>query len=137
MEKKELSAELSRNFHLFWDNYPSPVMLVYKDRTILDRNKVAEAVGCVPGTRCIDSGKPEDHRQCLANQALEESVGKRLVAYSEQLGMVVDGYWVPLAGEPDIYLHFFADITAYAAGHMFPEKKECAESAGCSSCTGA
>lgn len=44
--------------------------------------------------------------------------------------MVVDGYWVLLAGEPDIYLHFFADITEYATERMFPGK-ECGEAAGC------
>lgn len=135
MEKIEISEELSRNFHLFWDNFPFPVMLVRKDRTILDRNKPAEAMGCVPGARCIDSGKKEDHKGCLANQALQEQTAKRTVAYSEQLGLVVDGYWVPLAGEKDIYLHFFADITEYAAEHMFPAK-ECSEGVGCSSCSG-
>jgi hypothetical protein len=38
-----------------------------------------------------------------------------------------------LAGEPDIYLHFFADISEYAADRMFPKKKT-AEATGCSSC---
>lgn len=136
MKPIEISEELSRNFHLFWDNFPSPVMLVYKDRTILDRNKPAEAMGCLPGTRCSDSGKKEDHGKCLANQALQEQTAKRIVAYSDSLGMVVDGYWIPLAGEKDIYLHFFTDITEYAAERMFP-KKECEVESGCSSCTGA
>lgn len=135
MKNIEISEELSRNFHVFWDNFPFPVMLVYKDRTIIDRNKAGEDMGCVPGTRCSDSGKKEDHRGCLANQALQEQTAKRVVAYAENLGMVVDGYWVPLAGEPDIYLHFFADITEYAAEHMFPNK-ESGEVKGCSSCTG-
>ncbi len=134
MKSIEISEELSRNFHLFWDNFPFPVMLVYKDRTILDRNKAGEAMGCIPGTRCIDSGKKEDHRGCLANQALQEQTAKRVVAYSESFGIVMDGYWIPLAGEKDIFLHFCIDITEYAAERLFP-KKECESSAGCSSCS--
>lgn len=133
MQKPEISEELIRNFHIFWDNYPFPVMLVYKDRTILDINHAGVAAGCVSGTRCVDTGKREDHAGCLANQALKEGTAKRVVAYAENMGMVIDGYWVPLAGEQDIYLHFFADITEYAADRMFP-KKEAAEDTGCKSC---
>ena len=129
----EISEELRRNFHLFWDHFPFPVMLVHRDRTILDRNSAGEAAGCMPGTRCSDSGRKEDHRGCLANQALQEQTAKRVVAYADNLGMVVDGYWVPLAGEKDIYLHFFADITEYAADRMFP-KKECGAGSDCGEC---
>lgn len=133
MQKHEVGEELIRNFHIFWDNYPFPVMLVYKDRTILDVNKAGEAAGCQTGTRCIDTGNKEDHAGCLANQALKEQTAKRVVAYAENMGLVVDGYWVPLAGEQDIYLHFFADITEYAAEKMFP-KKESTEESHCGSC---
>ena len=132
MEKTKISEELSRNFHLFWDNFPFPVMLIRKDRTIVDLNKAGKAMGCVSGTRCVDMGKKEDHCGCLANQALQEQTAKRVVAYQDSYGMVLDSYWVPLAGEEDLYLHFSIDITEYAAGRMFP-KKECGsgEGAGC------
>ena len=136
MSKKEISEELVRNFHIFWDNFPFPVMLTHRDRTILHINRAAATAGYAAGTRCIDLGAKENHRRCMANQALQEQTAKRLVAYSEALGLVVDGYWVPLAGEKDLFLHFFADITAYAAEHMFQEK-ECGESSGCGSCGGA
>lgn len=135
MKPAEISEELSRNFHLFWDNFPFPVMLVRKDRTILDRNKAAEAVGCVPGNRCVDAGKKEDHIGCLANQALREQAGLRAVGYVEMMGMVLDSYWVPLAGEKDMYLHFSIDISEYAAERMFPDK--CAAKSDCSGCTAA
>jgi hypothetical protein len=136
MQKPELSEELIRNFHIFWGNYPFPVVLVYKDRTILDINKAAAAVSCQTGTRCVDTGKKEDHAGCLANQALKEQTAKRVVAYAENMGMVVDGYWVPLAGVEDIYLHFFSDISEWAADRMFPNKEnaEPNKEAGCSSC---
>lgn len=52
METCALNEETARNFHLFWDNFPFPVMLVHRNRTILDRNKAAEAVGLTTGTRC-------------------------------------------------------------------------------------
>jgi len=132
METTAISPELSKNFHLFWDNYPFPVMLVRKDRTIVALNKVATALGCVPGTRCVDIGKKEDHCGCLANQALKEQEAKRVVAYQASYNMVLDSYWIPLAGVDDLYLHFSADITEYAAERMFPAK-ECGEAKeGCS-----
>lgn len=136
MKSIEISDELSRNFHLFWDNFPFPVMLIRKDRTILDRNKAGEALGCIPGTRCIELGKKEHHSGCLANQALQEQTAKRVVAYADFLGQVLDSYWVPLAGEEDIYLHFSIDISKYAAERMFPGQA-CGEAGGCSSCGGA
>jgi len=86
MNKIEISDEMYRNFHLFWDNFPFPVLLIHKDRTILDRNKAAEAMGCIPGTRCIDRGKKEEHRGCLANKALQEQAAKRVVAFDENFG---------------------------------------------------
>jgi len=134
METAAISAELDKNFHLFWDNYPFPVMLVRKDRTIVALNKVATALGCLPGTRCVDIGKKEDHCGCLANQALQEQEAKRVVAYQGTYAMVLDSYWIPLAGVDDLYLHFSADITEYAAERMFPAK-ECSEAKGSCSCS--
>jgi hypothetical protein len=122
MKPAEITKELSSNFHLFWDNFPFPVMLVRKDRTIVDLNKAGQALGCAPGLRCSDIGKKEDHKGCLANQALLEQSAQRVVAFQESYGMVLDSYWVPLAGEEDLYLHFSIDITDYAAGRLFPNK---------------
>lgn len=130
MEQTEYTSELSSSFHLFWDNIPFPVMLVRKDRTIVDLNKAGEAMGCAPGSRCVDLGKKEDHKGCQANQALLERTSKRVVAYQDSYKMVLDSYWVPLAGAEDLYLHFSIDITEYAAGRMFP-KQECGEGSGC------
>lgn len=56
MSKKEISEELVRNFHIFWDNFPFPVMLTHRDRTILDINRAAATAGYTAGTRCIDLG---------------------------------------------------------------------------------
>jgi hypothetical protein len=48
----------------------------------------------------------------------------------------VDGDWVPLAGRDDIYLHFFIDLTEYAADRLFPQGAG-AQDAACRSCTAA
>jgi hypothetical protein len=135
METAALNEETSRNFHLFWDNFPFPVMLVHRNRTILDRNKAAEAVGLTTGTRCVDLGNKEDHKGCLANKALDGQTPMRTVAYVEAYGAVLDSYWIPLAGEKDLYIHYSADISAYAAESMFPLKVEAGPAHGCSSCS--
>lgn len=130
MANHEVNEEIRSNFHLFWDNFPFPVILVHKDRTILARNKAGEAVGYVLGSRCVDMGKKEDHRGCLANLALQEKEAKRVVGYFDVAKAVLDSYWVPLAGRDDIYVHFAADITPYASDRLLPaacggESKEC------------
>ena len=87
-----------------------------------------------PGSRCADLGDKEGHKVCQANQALREQSAKRLVSYIAPAKAVFDTYWVPLAGSEDFYLHFFTDITEYAAERMFPSTS-CGESTnGCSSC---
>ena len=133
MNCNEISEELLRNFHLFWDNFPFPVMLVHKDRTIIDRNKAGEAAGYTAGSRCTDLGNMEDHKGCLANFALREQSAKRVVGYVKPAGAVFDTYWIPLAGSEDLYLHFFTDITEYAAERLIPTKRGTGNSS-CSSC---
>lgn len=77
-------------------------------------------------------GKREHHKGCLANQSLAEQNAKRVVAYFDFRGAVLDSYWIPLAGSEDLYLHFAADITEWAKESMIP--KGCDVSAACSAC---
>jgi len=123
----QLSQEIHAHFHLFWDNFPFPVMLIRKDRTILDRNRAAEAAGCVPGTRCIDRGPKEGHKGCLATYALREQIAKRKVQYVDFMGIVMDSYWIPLPQHEDVYVHFGIDITEYAADRFFKERPQLAQ----------
>ena len=132
MTAHELSDETRRNFHLFCDNFPFPVMLVHKDRTILAVNRAGAAVGYPTGIRCVDMGQKEHHKGCLANQALAEQTAKRVVGYFDFAGAILDSYWIPLAGSSDLYLHFAADITEWAKEEMAPKK--CDAAAGCSTC---
>ena len=122
MAIRQISEEIRSNFHLYWDNFPQPVMLVHKDRTIIEANKVSQALGCPVGTRCDDLGEKQHHADCRANLALSEQTGVREVAYYEHLGQVIDSYWVPLAGADDLYVHFGIDISEYAADRLFPKK---------------
>lgn len=133
MPQIELDENLRNHFHLFYDNYPFPVLLVHKDRTILDRNTAAEAVGSVPGTRCSDAGPREAHKGCLANQALQEKTTRRSVLYVQGYGRIMDSYWIPLPGHDDVFVHFGIDITDYAAERLFPKD---GGHAGCNSCAG-
>jgi len=116
----EVSDEIRRNFHLFWDNFPFPVMLLHKDRTIVATNAAAQAVGLPLGRRCIEMGEKKHHAGCLAALALKEQTGKRQVAYIEHMNVVLDSYWIPLAGAEDFYVHFGIDITEYAADRLLP-----------------
>ncbi len=128
----DLNQDLQSHFHLFWDNFPFPVMLVHKDRTILDRNRAAADSGCVLGTRCVERGPLEAHRGCLANQALREQTAKRKVQYVDFLGVVMDSYWIPLPGYDDLFVHFGIDITDYASDRLLTnETKACGEGTGC------
>ena len=120
MNPAEIREEIKRNFHLFWDNFPFPVMLVYKDRTIIDANNAGQALGCPVGSRCADLGEKRFHAACKANVALKEQKGIREVGYHAHLGQVLDSYWIPLAGADDLYVHFGIDITEYAAARMLP-----------------
>ena len=133
MNTHTISEEIIRTFHLFWDNFPFPVMLLHKDRTIIDRNKAAETAGFPVGTRCADMGEKEYHRGCQANVALKKGTAMRDVSFFEPANAVLDSYWVPLAGNDELYVHFSIDISPYAAEHMFPKK---CDGAGreCSSC---
>lgn len=132
MAVHELSDEIRCNFHLFYDNFPFPVILAHKDRTILAINRTAETVGYQTGIRCIDMGKKEHHKGCLANKALSEQTATRVVAYFDFTGSVLDSYWVPLAGSQDLFVHYGADITEWAAESLLP--KQGSAGTGCKTC---
>ena len=103
-----------------WDNHPSVVMLGYKVRTILAANPQVDKIGLCRGKRCVKEGGISCQR-CQDNQALKENTGKHAVSYYPELEMVLDSYWVPIEGKKDLFLHYAADITEYAAERMFPQ----------------
>jgi len=116
----EANESIYHHFHQQWDNCPFPVLLIYKDRTILACNRTAQKIGILAGRPCYQIGSGGSHKGCLANEALKERSGKHCVEYREELASVWDRYWVPLAGREDIYLHFNIDITEHASSRLFP-----------------
>jgi hypothetical protein len=133
MSSIELSDEIRSTFHLFWDNFPAAATLVYKDRTIVEINTAARELGYPVGMKCVDLGEKKHHAGCRANVALRDKAGVREVAYYDFLDKVIDGYWIPLAGQEDFYVHFGIDITEFAHDRMFPKKSGC-ESGNCCDC---
>ena len=123
MQATEISNELRQNFHINWDNFPFPVMLIQKDRMILAINKTAQEMGIPEGTQCFNLADGAVCKGCQAGQALKEQSTKRNVSYNAAFEKVLDSYWVPLAGEEDLYLHLNVDITEHASEQQFPQIK--------------
>lgn len=90
-------------FQMMWGSFPDPVMLVHKNRDILAVNEACSKAGGVPGIKCSSIGEPGQHRGCLANQAL----ASQQAAYckGENNGRSIIGYWLPVAGYPELYVH--------------------------------
>ncbi|MCG6536649.1 MAG: hypothetical protein L7F78_18570 [Syntrophales bacterium LBB04] len=116
----QVSPEILRAFHLMWDMFPSVVLLLRKDRTILDYNQTARDRGIQLGTKCYQlSGDDCIHKECLGNSALEEGAGKRSTGYYARGKRFVDSYWLPIKGEKDLFIHFAIDLTQYANPELF------------------
>lgn len=99
-----IDAKIVEAFHLMWGNFPEPVMLVHKTREILAVNEACRSAGGTPGIKCSQIGSPDRHKGCLANQA----IASQQAAYSQNEvdGKTIIGYWIPIPGHPDIYVHF-------------------------------
>ena len=94
-------------FNMMWDLFPEPVMLLHRNRAILATNSLARGMGVPLGIKChqLNPEAGGDHCQaCKANAALNS--GKAVVETSEQAGRPIQGYWVPVQGHEDLYLHF-------------------------------
>ncbi|MCR5756826.1 MAG: hypothetical protein K6F95_02840 [Selenomonas sp.] len=96
--------EVIQAFHAMWDKFPEPVTITQRSREIIAVNKKAAEFGLKPGIKCSSIGKPEDHKGCLCNKAIDENeaIG---VAYEGPYGKAY-GYWVPVAERPEWILHF-------------------------------
>jgi hypothetical protein len=99
-----IDSKLIDAFHLMWGKFPEPVMLIHKTRDILAVNEVCSKFGGTSGIKCTSIGTPEQHKKCLANQALTS--GQAAYSKSESNGKTVIGFWIPVADHPDIYVHF-------------------------------
>lgn len=111
---------LAEAFQLMWGNFPEPMMLVHRDRTILAVNAACEKQGTSAGTKCFSynrvPGAVENHacKGCQANQAL--AAGKAISCEGDfGDGRTIRGYWVPLQGAKDVYVHGYVALAATPA----------------------
>jgi len=100
-------------FQMMWGQFPEPVMLLHKSRTILAVNDVARTAGVPLGVKCssLNPANKGDHhcKQCKAVQALR---AKAPVVETSLAGeRHVKGYWIPLKEYEDVYVHFGVTIT--------------------------
>lgn len=96
--------EVIKAFHMMWDKFPEPIMLIRKDRQIHAVNKKAASLGLNDQMKCSSIGSPEQHKGCLCNQAADtrEAVYK---AYEGQFGRAY-GFWIPVEGAEEYIIHF-------------------------------
>jgi hypothetical protein len=101
-------------FQLMWGNFPDPMMLVHKDRTILAVNGACSAQGTSAGTKCFSYNPvPGDVangacKQCRANEALKS--GSPMGCEGNFGGKRIRGYWVPVAGSSEVYIHGYSPL---------------------------
>ena len=96
-------------FQLMWGNFPEPVMLVHKFRDILAVNEARGKNGVIPGTKCSSIGNPNQHKGCLANQAL--ATQKAICVKENTNNNPIIAYWLPIPNYPEIYVHFAISTT--------------------------
>lgn len=106
MERKHpLPSTAMDAFHMMWGNFPESVLLIHKSREIIAQNKAADVMGVLkPGMKCSSVGTPETHKGCLANKALAKKKAAHVFIPLDD-GHAV-GFWIPLEGYPEYYLHF-------------------------------
>lgn len=91
-------------FNLMWGNFPEPVMITQKSREIVAVNKKAAEMGLNAGVKCSSIGKPENHRGCLCNKAVD-SGAPVFITYEGAFGKAY-GYWIPITEKPEWVIHF-------------------------------
>ena len=97
-------AELAKDFHLMWDNFPGLASLVHKSKRVVAANEIAQSFGRKPGVFCIKLGDPQSHVPCLANECLKEGKPKVLEKTGDYGVRLV--HWQPIDGYPDYYVHY-------------------------------
>ncbi len=96
--------EIIAAFHAMWGNFPEAVMITQKSREIVVVNKVAEKYGLKAGIKCSSIGKPENHKGCQCNKAVDS--GEPVICtYEGNFGKAY-GFWIPIAEKPEWIIHF-------------------------------
>lgn len=114
-----ISPDVLKAFHLMWDLFPSSALLLTRNRTIQACNQFALEKGLREGMKCFQLTSDDVHKHCKANAALDEGVAQHTVSYAALSKKVNNSYWLPLAGEKDLFVHVVIDITQYAKPELF------------------
>ncbi len=112
-------SEMTRSFRIMWDGFPHPVLLIQKNRNILDANACARALGVPLGVRCRDISPYPDKckKYCLADSALESGMTQRIMA--REGDKMTATYWIPFSSVASgLYLHFTVDIPDVPQGEV-------------------
>ena len=98
------NEEIIRAFHLMWDNFPEAVTITQKSREIVAVNKKAAEFGLAPGVKCSSIGKPENHKGCQCDKAVDTGEAQ-FCTYEGAFGKAY-GYWIPIPEKPEWIIHF-------------------------------
>lgn len=117
----EIKPEVISAFNMMWGLHPGPVMLVHVSRKIMAVNEAANKLGIAAGIFCYSlSGNSKVCPVCFANKALKQGQGIRNSAYVPAKKAFMDAFWIPIAGEQDLYIHFGNNISEYVRPELFP-----------------
>ncbi|GHU57864.1 hypothetical protein FACS1894133_1540 [Clostridia bacterium] len=116
-------------FHIMWDKFAEPVMLIHKTKALLAVNEtfavnVEKIAGInaaeLVGKKCTSLATPEVHKFCLANKVADKALETRQTVCLKQVfgEEEVMSFWIPVSGCSDVFVHF--DI-----GHMINLKSLC------------
>lgn len=110
----QVSNDILSAFNSMWGLHPSPVMLIKANREIVAVNAAGQELGIPAGIKCFQlADRNKICEGCQGNDALKEQVGKRVASWQAKLNMFADTYWVPVQGEPGLFIHFGNNITPY------------------------
>jgi hypothetical protein len=114
-----INPEILKAFDLMWDAFPSSVLLVRRNRTIAACNQAAIKKGLAAGMKCFQLSNDGVHDFCRANAPLDNGVAEQEVGYRPASKKVNNSYWLPIAGEKDLFVHVTIDISQYAKPELF------------------
>ena len=115
-EQEQIEKNLSEAFHLMYDGLPEPVQLCHKTYRVVAVNPAGAAFGRLPGHICAQGCS--SLKAGLCRQAQMRKAGVTTWCYAEKTEdaprMIT--FWIPVAGNPDYYVHFGIGVTIdYAA----------------------
>ncbi|WFS63834.1 hypothetical protein LF599_06635 [Pseudodesulfovibrio thermohalotolerans] len=119
---KSVDQSVLEAFDTMWGLYPEPVLLIHACRDILAVNQRAEELGVTTGIKC-HSLYPSERvcPGCLGNKMLKSGQATRKGSLSNQTGRYLDGYWIPVKGEKEVFVHFGNDITDFVKPELLAE----------------